>query len=153
LVHEERANPLGLNINIPTLYALIYMLGEEERKFSNYPEKIRDVVAGMEPHSTLILDEIQRVPHTLSFWRTQTKLEVDFVVYGPRGFWAIEVKRSPHLGPDDIRGLSAFKEEYPEAECCIVTHVKRRENYRGFPVIPFEEFLLGISPDLPIPAM
>ena len=85
-------------------------------------------------------------PHTLSFWRTQTKLEVDFVVYGPKGFWAIEVKRSPNLGPDDVRGLSAFKEEYPEAECCIVSLSKRREEYRGFPIIPMNEFLLGIDP-------
>ena len=38
---------------------------------------------------------MQKEPHTLSFWRTQTKLEVDFIIYGPRGFWAIEVKRSP----------------------------------------------------------
>lgn len=92
----------------------------------------------------------QREPHSLSFWRTQTKLEVDFIIYGPRGFWAIEVKRSPHLGPDDVKALIAFKEEYPEAQCLIVTLSKRRENYRGFPIIPVEEFLLNISPDLPI---
>ena len=89
----------------------------------------------------------QREPHSLSFWRTQTKLEVDFIIYGPRGFWAIEVKRSPNLGPDDIRALLAFKDEYPEAQCFFVAPCKRRENYRGFPVIPIEEFLRNIAPD------
>jgi len=89
----------------------------------------------------------QNQPHSLSFWRTQTKLEVDFVIYGPRGFWAIEVKRSPNLGPDDVRALNAFKEEYPEAECFFVIPGKRHENYRGFPILPLEEFLLGINPD------
>lgn len=89
----------------------------------------------------------QAEPHTLSFWRTQTKLEVDFIIYGPRGFWAIEVKRSVNLGPDDIRGLLAFKEEYPEAQCLIVTPTKLKENYRGFPVIPIEEFLLNLLPE------
>ena len=89
----------------------------------------------------------QSQPHSLSFWHTQTKLEVDFVIYGPRGFWAIEVKRSPNLGPDDVRGLSAFKEEYPEATCFFVVPSKRRETYRGFPVLPLEEFLLGITPE------
>lgn len=89
----------------------------------------------------------QRESHSLSFWRTQTKLEVDFVIYGPRGFWAIEVKRSPYLGPDDTRALLAFKEEYPEAQCFFVTSSKRRESYRGFPVIPLEEFLLSITPE------
>lgn len=92
----------------------------------------------------------QELPHSLSFWRTQTKLEVDFIVYGPKGFWAIEVKRSPNLGPDDVKGLVAFQEEYPEALCFFVIPGKRRESYRGFPVIPMEEFLLGIALETPI---
>ena len=92
----------------------------------------------------------QKEPHSFSFWRTETRLEVDFIIYGPRGFWAIEVKRSPNLGPDDIRGLTAFKEEYPEAKCLIVAFTKHRENYRGFPIIPVEDFLLGISPENPL---
>ncbi len=89
----------------------------------------------------------QHEPHSLSFWRTQTKLEVDFVIYGPTGFWAIEVKRSCNLGPDDVRGMLAFKEEYPEAECFFVAPVARPENYRGFPILPIEKFLLGLAPD------
>lgn len=91
--------------------------------------------------------QAQPESHSLSFWRTQTGLEVDFVVYGPRGFWAIEVKRSTNLGPDDIRGLKAFKEEYPEAVCCIVAPSKQREMYRGFLVLPITEFLLNIVPE------
>lgn len=93
---------------------------------------------------------MQKEPHSLSFWRTQTQLEVDFVIYGPRGFWAIEVKRSANLGPNDIRGLTAFKEEYPEAVCMIIAPAARREMYHGFPVMPLEEFLLHISPDRPL---
>lgn len=92
----------------------------------------------------------QNQPHSLSFWRTQTRLEVDFIIYGPKGFWAIEVKRSSNLGPDDVRSLVAFKEEYPEAECLFVTSGKRKEIYRGFPVIPIEEFLLQITPEHPV---
>jgi len=92
----------------------------------------------------------QSQPHSFSFWRTQSGLEVDFIIYGPKGFWAIEVKRSPNLGPDDVRALIAFQEEYPEATCFFVTPTKQRENYRGFPVIPMEEFLLNITPKAPI---
>lgn len=90
----------------------------------------------------------QKEPHSFSFWRTQTHLEVDFVIYGPRGFWAIEVKRSPHLAPGDIKGLTAFKEEYPEAKCFILTLNSYPEEYRGFPVIPLESFLVNLSPEL-----
>jgi predicted AAA+ superfamily ATPase len=89
----------------------------------------------------------QNQPHSLSFWRTQTQLEVDFVIYGPKGFWAIEVKRSPNLGPDDVRAMQAFKEEYPEATCLFVVPSKRKESYRGFPVLPMEEFLVNMIPD------
>ena len=92
----------------------------------------------------------QKEAHSLSFWRTQTQLEVDFIVYGPRGFWAIEVKRSPHLGPDDIRGLKAFKEEYPEAQCFLLAPVKQKESYRGFPILPISEFLLNVVPENPL---
>ncbi|MFI5334046.1 MAG: ATP-binding protein [Chlamydiales bacterium] len=87
----------------------------------------------------------QRETHSLSFWRTQSGLEVDFIIYGPRGFWAIEVKRAGVLGPDDVRGLAAFKEEYPEAECFIITRGKRREMYRNFPVLPAEDFLKNLT--------
>lgn len=89
----------------------------------------------------------QQESHSFCFWRTQTKLEVDFVIYGPRGFWGIEVKRSVNLGPDDVRAMLAFKDEYPEAQCFFVTPCKHRENYRGFPVIPLEEFLLNMTPE------
>ena len=89
----------------------------------------------------------QAEPHTLSFWRTQSQLEVDFVIYGPRGFYAIEVKRSGILSPDDVKGLAAFKEEFPEAKCLILADCKRRDAYRGFPIIPVEEFLLNLSPE------
>lgn len=92
----------------------------------------------------------QSQPHSFSFWRTHTQLEVDFVIYGPRGFWAIEVKRSANLGPDDVRGLTAFKEEYPEAQCFFLTLGKRKEQYRGFPVLPIEGFLKNLTVQDPI---
>lgn len=94
--------------------------------------------------------QAQRMPHQLSFWRTRTQLEVDFVVYGPSGFWAIEVKRSANLAPADVRGLSAFQEEYPEAKCFIVYGGNVRLVYQSFLAIPISEFLLGLSPDRPI---
>ncbi|MBS0637958.1 MAG: DUF4143 domain-containing protein [Verrucomicrobia bacterium] len=89
----------------------------------------------------------QKAAHSLCFWRTESKLEVDFVVYGPRGFWAIEVKRSVHFGPDDIRAMKSFKEEYPEAECLFLAPVKNKDFYKGFPIIPIDEFLLNVTPE------
>jgi len=85
--------------------------------------------------------------HQFSFWRTRSGLEVDFIIYGPKGFWAIEVKRNSHLSPTDVRGIKAFQDEYPEAKCCILYGGLRKEIYHDILCIPVEEFLKTIDPD------
>ena len=45
----------------------------------------------------------------LSFWRTRSGLEVDFIMYGPNLFLAIEVKRS--MAPKAGRGFYAACED------------------------------------------
>jgi uncharacterized protein len=44
-------------------------------------------------------------PHELFFWRTKAGLEVDFIVFGSLGLWAIEVKNSQHIHPMDLKPL------------------------------------------------
>lgn len=43
-------------------------------------------------------------------------MEVDFVVYGPDLFWAIEVKRGNRIDRRDLASLKAFGEDYPQAQ-------------------------------------
>lgn len=50
----------------------------------------------------------------LLYWRTTRGEEVDFVVETPNRLLPIEVKTSRTLGRRDLRGLSAFLEEYPD---------------------------------------
>lgn len=52
----------------------------------------------------------------LFFWRTREGSEVDFVIYGEEGLWAIEVKRSSTLNRNDLRHLKTFLGDYPEAQ-------------------------------------
>jgi hypothetical protein len=52
----------------------------------------------------------------LSFWRTRPSLEVDFVIYGPDLFLAVEVKRSRRVERSYLKALQAFGDDYPEAE-------------------------------------
>lgn len=92
----------------------------------------------------------QRENYQLSFWRTQTKIEVDFVVYGPQGFWAIEVKRSRDISIHDVKSLSSFKEEYPESTCFLLYGGKVRQKIRDILCVPLEEFLKDLSPANPI---
>lgn len=92
----------------------------------------------------------QESSHQLAFWRTRTGLEVDFVVYGRRGFWGIEVKRAADLSPSDVKGLRAFQEEYSEARILLVYGGKVPIVYHDVPCVPVEQFLLSLRPDGPV---
>ena len=74
---------------------------------------------------TLVFQELRAVNdyydygYQLFFWRTRSSLEVDFVLYGPRGLLAIEIKRSTQIQPKDTRALREFKKDYPPAKCYV----------------------------------
>ena len=78
----------------------------------------------------------------IHFWRTSAGHEVDFVLYGPRGLHAFEIKRASTIANKDLRGLKAFKEDYPEATLHVLYGVKQREypttDFGAVTLIPFE---------------
>ncbi len=82
----------------------------------------------------------------LYFWRTRSGTEVDFVVYGSDGIWAIEVKNTGQVRPADLRGLLSFREEYPEAEALFLYRGKDRLFKNGISCLPCDEFLLALRP-------
>lgn len=84
--------------------------------------------------------------HSLSYWRTRHGVEVDFIVYGPRGLWAIEVKNTDRFRPEDIRGLQAFREDYPEAKTLLIYRGRERWRRHGISVIPAPEWLASLKP-------
>lgn len=84
---------------------------------------------------------------TLHFWRTRTGIEVDFVVYGESTFLALEVKNSGRIQTSDLRGLSAFRSDYPEATCILLHRGDERRVEKGILCLPVEEFLRGVDPD------
>lgn len=51
------------------------------------------------------------------FYRTQSKHEVDFVLYGSHGFFAIEVKRSSKFRNQDLEHIKEFKQDYKNSKC------------------------------------
>lgn len=82
----------------------------------------------------------------LFYWRTKSGSEVDFVVYGPEVFCAIEVKRARSVHSKDLRALRAFREDYPEASACLLYMGKDRLSIDGISCIPCEEFLANLHP-------
>jgi len=60
-------------------------------------------------------NDYQGQPNKLYYWRTKHGVEVDFVVYGAEGLYAIEIKNSPLVHDKDLNGLKTFCEDYPDA--------------------------------------
>jgi predicted AAA+ superfamily ATPase len=83
----------------------------------------------------------------LHFWRTSSKLEVDFIVSNPDCFLAIEVKNGSTIHPADLRGLEAFRADYPEATPLLLYRGKRKYRERDILCCPVDEFLLTIHPN------
>ena len=82
----------------------------------------------------------------LDYWRTRSGLEVDVVLYGGDGFWAIEIKNSRKVYPRDTRSLRAFKEDYPECEAILLYRGKERLKLGQILCLPCEEFLRHLHP-------
>jgi len=82
----------------------------------------------------------------LFFWRTKSGREVDFVLYGSDTFLALEVKNARKVYRADVRSLRAFKEDYEQAETCLVYRGKERLLVDGVCCIPCAEFLSSIHP-------
>lgn len=87
----------------------------------------------------------------LHFWRTPAGTEVDFVLYGESVFHAIEVKRTNRVRPEDVRGLKAFLEDYPEATAILLYAGTKKLKEGPITCLPCAQFLMDLSPNSPLP--
>ena len=85
--------------------------------------------------------------HHLHYWQTRAQLEVDFVVYGASGLYAMEVKNSGRVRPEDLRGLKSFAEDYPESRRFLLYRGAERLLRDGILCVPCGEFLKTLIPN------
>jgi predicted AAA+ superfamily ATPase len=85
--------------------------------------------------------------HTLHYWQTRSRSEVDFVIYGESGIYALEVKNSRRVDPGDLTALKHFAEDYPQAQCYLLYRGDDRLKRDGILCVPCEEFLAELRPD------
>ena len=74
----------------------------------------------------------------LTYWRTQDKLEVDFVLNDKV---AIEVKNSEKVRKSDIKGLLALKQEFPTMKCLVVSNTLVNYTEDGVEHLNVQKFL------------
>jgi predicted AAA+ superfamily ATPase len=82
---------------------------------------------------------------SLHYWRTPDGDEVDFVLYGEPGLWAIEVKRSARIRREDLKGLARFREDYPRARALLLHAGTRRWHESGVDIVPLSEALKDLD--------
>jgi uncharacterized protein len=100
---------------------------------------------------TLVFQELRAMNdylncnYQLYYWRTKNGLEVDFILYGPKGLIAIEVKRSTGVHPKNLRGLKEFKKDYPPAKCYLFYGGSTTLYMDNITVLPLEEALRNMD--------
>lgn len=93
----------------------------------------------------LAINEYFNYEYQFYYWRTATGLEVDFILYGPKGFMAIEIKRATHINNKSLKGLKAFGEEYPSAKLLLLYCGDYEQNIGNIHVIPISTALKKLS--------
>ena len=85
--------------------------------------------------------------HQLHYWQTRSQVEVDFVVYGESGIYAVEVKNASRVTPSDLRALQTFADDYPQSQRYLLYRGKERFRLKDVLCLPADEFLIGLRPD------
>jgi predicted AAA+ superfamily ATPase len=89
-------------------------------------------------------NDLMNMNYDISYWHTKNHIEVDFVLYGERGFYAIEVKSASFFRNKDLIGLHEFKKDYPKSSLIFV-YGGPTKKWGDIHAINAEEFLLAIS--------
>jgi predicted AAA+ superfamily ATPase len=85
--------------------------------------------------------------HQLHYWQTSTQVEVDFIIYGESGLYAIEVKNTNRVRPEDLRGLKTFARDYPESKRFLLYRGRERLLIEDILILPADSFLTQLVPD------
>ncbi len=82
----------------------------------------------------------------LFYWRTRHGVEVDFVIYGSKYFFALEVKNAERVSSQDVRNLKAFLSDYPEAKGFLLYRGQEKLLIDGVLCLPCDDFLVKLNP-------
>ncbi len=85
------------------------------------------------------LNQYDHKEYEIFYWRTKNKLEIDFVLYGPRGILAFEIKRSANIKKQDLLALTEFKKDYPQANSYLVYGGEHQQTIDGITLLPYEK--------------
>jgi predicted AAA+ superfamily ATPase len=100
---------------------------------------------------TLLFQELMAINdyfdlgYQIFYWRTAHGAEVDFVLYGPRGIKAFEVKRTGRISSSMLGGLKSFLKDYPQTKAYFVYGGNKRQYIGNIEVVPLVETLTQLK--------
>lgn len=75
------------------------------------------------------------------YWRTRDQKEIDFVLYGNKGFFAFEIKRKTRLDKKDFKALHTFVEDYPQVTPYLLYGGQESYHEGRIKVVPYAQML------------
>lgn len=103
---------------------------------------------------TLFLQEVKAINdyynlgYEIYYWRTRSKEEVDFILYGEKGLHAFEIKRKARLSSNDFKSLKLFLEDYPMAKPVMLYGGNESYFEGNIKVEPINNFLKNLDKNL-----
>ncbi|MBM3245951.1 MAG: ATP-binding protein [Candidatus Omnitrophica bacterium] len=91
------------------------------------------------------LNDALGLGYAIYYWRTLDNAEVDFVLYGPRGVRAFEIKRAGRISSAMLSGLKAFLKDYPMARAYFIYGGKRYQREGKIEILPAEDTFKRLS--------
>jgi predicted AAA+ superfamily ATPase len=88
----------------------------------------------------------QNYPFEIFFWRSRGGVEVDFILYGEEGIYALEVKNSDKIRPQDLRSLREFQVDYPTSRLIYLYRGSDRLQKGNILCLPCKDFLQELNP-------
>lgn len=85
--------------------------------------------------------------YKIFYWMTANNIEVDFVLYGSKGIKAFEVKRTGKVSGSMLRGLKAFRKDYPSAKLYFIYGGERHLRDGDIEILPLKDVLKEL-PDI-----
>lgn len=89
-------------------------------------------------------------PYQIFFWRSQGGAEVDFILYGEKNIYAIEVKNTNRIRPADLRSLKEFAKDYPQSRQIFLYRGENQLRRNNILCMPVKKFLDKLIPNVDI---
>jgi len=97
--------------------------------------------------SARAINDYYELEYQFYYWRTLAGVEVDFILYGPKGLFAFEIKRSSKVSSSDTKNLRIFKEDFPEAQLFLIYSGDKRLYLQEVTAVPMLDVLKTL-PDI-----